>query len=89
VSEHFTRNTESIRCWCYTCNDLTDHAVSDGQIGRCNNDHSKKKDPKKAAIPSFEYDIGNADTAGKKRAVSDTDWRHIAALDGAGNRGEH
>jgi hypothetical protein len=69
--EGFTRTAETLHCWCYTCNDLTEHAVSDGRIGRCVNSHANKKDPRKAAIPEFS-----------------TLRKHLAALDGAGNRGE-
>jgi hypothetical protein len=60
MSEHFTRNTEAIRCWCASCGQMTEHPVSNGHIGRCPNDHSKPKGPVKAAIPTFEYEVGAA-----------------------------
>ena len=35
MSEHYTKNTESVTRFCRTCDRLTQHAVSDGRIGRC------------------------------------------------------
>lgn len=35
MTEHYTRNTESILKWCNRCDRLTVHAVSDGRVGRC------------------------------------------------------
>ena len=35
MTEHYTRNTESITKWCNHCNRPTDHIVSDGRVGRC------------------------------------------------------
>ena len=89
MTERFTRNTESIRCWCYTCGEMTEHAVSDGNIGRCANDHTKKRDPRRARIAPLVFtadgevcEIGNAGTAGKQHAVSIKDRLTIAALEG-------
>ena len=35
MSEHFTRNTEEATHWCNRCERFTQHAVSDGRLGRC------------------------------------------------------
>lgn len=35
MSEHFTKNTESVTRWCNFCNRATQHAVSTGRLGRC------------------------------------------------------
>jgi ribosomal protein L44E len=35
VTEHYTRNTESILKWCNKCARLTVHKVSGGRVGRC------------------------------------------------------
>jgi hypothetical protein len=94
MSEHFTRNTESLRCWCYTCNDMTEHTVSDGRIGRCQNDHTKKRDPRRAQVPQLaldradEIEIRPGALKDGKHVISIEDRRSITALDGAGNRGE-
>jgi hypothetical protein len=89
MPEHFTRNTESVHAWCHHCGKLTDHAVSDGRIGRCINDHSSPKPPR-ANIPAFNVDELDTDTievrpgnlAQGKAQLSMTDRLHIQALDG-------
>jgi hypothetical protein len=35
MPEHYTRNTEEATRWCNACNARTQHAVSDGRLGRC------------------------------------------------------
>ncbi len=35
MSEHYTRNTESVLAWCNRCSRLTMHAVSAGRRGHC------------------------------------------------------
>lgn len=35
MTEHNTRNTESVTAWCNACFRYTEHAVSDGRRGRC------------------------------------------------------
>ncbi len=35
MSEHYTRNTESMTKFCPTCGRLTQHAVHDARVGRC------------------------------------------------------
>ena len=35
MSEHYTRNTESVTKHCNRCGRPTQHRVSDGRIGRC------------------------------------------------------
>jgi ribosomal protein L44E len=35
MSEHYTRNTESVTLWCNFCQRNTQHAVSGGRAGRC------------------------------------------------------
>jgi hypothetical protein len=35
MTEHYTRNTESVTAWCNQCARDTQHAVSDGRRGRC------------------------------------------------------
>jgi hypothetical protein len=35
VSEHYTKNTESVTRWCNRCARDTQHSVSAGRIGRC------------------------------------------------------
>jgi hypothetical protein len=95
MTEHFTRNTESLRCWCYSCNDMTDHAVTDGNIGRCKNDHTKaRRSAPRQTLQQFqladddpEIIVGNAEAPREKLAVSIKELRHIEALDGYGGPG--
>jgi hypothetical protein len=35
VTEHYTRNTESVTKWCNACKRPTQHKVSGGRVGRC------------------------------------------------------
>ena len=35
MSHHYTKDTESDTKWCNRCQRHTQHAVSDGHIGRC------------------------------------------------------
>jgi hypothetical protein len=35
MTEHYTRNTESVTKWCNRCGKRTQHQVSDGRVGRC------------------------------------------------------
>jgi hypothetical protein len=93
--EHFTRNTESIRCWCYTCNDMTEHAVSNAHIGRCNNDHTTKKDPRKADIPRSTtdeiytdeiYELHGVETSSPAAKQAVDLARFLQALDGPNQR---
>ncbi len=35
MPHHYTRDTESDTKWCNRCSRHTQHAVSDGRIGRC------------------------------------------------------
>lgn len=35
MTEHYTRNTESVTRWCGRCCRATQHAVSAGRVGRC------------------------------------------------------
>lgn len=35
MTEHYTRNTESVTRHCNHCNRQTQHTVSDGRVGRC------------------------------------------------------
>ena len=35
MTEHYTRNTESVLKFCTTCGRLTKHAVTDVRAGRC------------------------------------------------------
>lgn len=35
MSEHYTRNTESVTLWCNACNRPTQHQVSGGRVERC------------------------------------------------------
>lgn len=35
MTEHYTKNTESVTAWCNFCNRQTQHAVSNGRRGRC------------------------------------------------------
>ena len=42
MSEHYTKNTESVTRFCRTCDRLTQHAVSDGRIGRCKEHEAPK-----------------------------------------------
>lgn len=35
MTEHYTRNTESVTLWCNKCNRLTQFMVSNGRLGRC------------------------------------------------------
>src|SRR6185437_3042630 len=41
VTEHYTRNTESVLKWCNKCARLTVHKVSDGRAGRCSEHHAE------------------------------------------------
>jgi len=47
MTEHYTRNTESVSAWCNKCNRVTQYAVSDGRRGRCL-EHAAPKETKKA-----------------------------------------
>ena len=95
MTEHFTRNTESMTVWCNLCNKVTEHAVSDERIGRCKTEHNTDVRTR-AQIPAFNIDDNDPHVIEvrpgalrqHKPAISMTDRRHIAALDGAGNRGE-
>lgn len=40
MSEHYTRNTESILKWCDACRRLTVHPVTAGRAGRCSEHQS-------------------------------------------------
>lgn len=35
MTEHNTRNTETVTAWCNQCSRNTDHSVSNGRRGRC------------------------------------------------------
>lgn len=35
MTEHYTRNTESVTKWCNRCDRLTQHQVHDARVGRC------------------------------------------------------
>ena len=80
MSEHFTRNTESVRCWCHKCQDMTEHPVSNGEIQRCPIDHTKTKPtprPKDVSEPIF---TGAASSAASREAEKLR--QHMLALDG-------
>jgi hypothetical protein len=49
---------------------MTEHAVSDGKIGRCMNDHTKKKDSRKATIPEFTYETGAVSSQQTKKTIA-------------------
>jgi len=56
VSEHYTRNTESVTRWCNRCGRPTQHLVSAGRVGRCENDHhpATPGKPPRANIPPLQ-----------------------------------
>lgn len=35
MTEHYTRNTESVIAWCAKCQRMTQHRVDDGRRGPC------------------------------------------------------
>jgi hypothetical protein len=35
MSEHYTRNTESVTAWCRKCMRMTTHRVDAGRLGPC------------------------------------------------------
>ena len=50
MSEHYTKNTESVTHWCNRCGRMTDHRVSAGRLGLCMEHESgvpRAKIPKK------------------------------------------
>jgi hypothetical protein len=103
MSEHFTRNTESISCWCFQCNELTDHPVSDGHIGRCPNPHGPQETAaqeirhRKSQTPQLNIDesdpdvieLGPAGLANHQHRISMEDRIFLLALDGWPQTMEH
>ncbi len=47
MSEHYTKNTESVWKWCNICMKNTEHLVSANRLGRCQEHGAKDKPPKK------------------------------------------
>jgi hypothetical protein len=39
MPHHFTKNIVEASAWCNTCNKMTMHAVWDGRLDRCKNNH--------------------------------------------------
>lgn len=55
MSEHFTRNTESVTRWCNKCGRVTEFAVSAGRLGRCTeHDVAPESEAKKGARRAAE-----------------------------------
>lgn len=52
MPHHYTKNTLGITRWCNTCRRQTQWSVSDGRLGRCENDHHKEKPQKPKQEPS-------------------------------------
>jgi hypothetical protein len=52
MSEHYTRNTETVTAWCAKCNRVTEHRVDNGRKGPCI-DPNHPAPLTKAAIPPF------------------------------------
>jgi hypothetical protein len=72
---------------------MTEHAVSDGHIGRCANDHTKKRDPRRANIQPLvfttdrdAYEIGTAALPKLATAEAIKTARHLQALDGPNSK---
>lgn len=51
MTEHYTKNTESVTHWCNRCGRPTDHKVSAGRLGRCMEHESKVP---RAKIPKLK-----------------------------------
>jgi hypothetical protein len=53
--QHYTKNTLGISRFCNTCRRTTMWSVSDGRLGRCQEDHHKPQKPKPE--PSKQQDL--------------------------------
>lgn len=42
MPHHYTKNTLQTTAWCNTCRRRTQHAVWNGRMGRCVEDHNKQ-----------------------------------------------
>ena len=61
MPHHFTKNTESVSRFCNTCRRVTMWSVSDGRLGRCQEDHHQKKPkPKVAAASAVQQSLFKA-----------------------------
>ncbi len=41
MSQHYTKNTVEVAAFCRTCFKMTPHAVSDGRLTHCKNEHPR------------------------------------------------
>jgi len=47
MTEHYPKSTESVTKWCNRCSRPTQHAVSNGRVGRCMEIHPESEATKR------------------------------------------
>jgi hypothetical protein len=57
MPHHFTKNTTQAEAYCPTCNKNTPHAVFDGRLGRCMNDHPHPIQAARKAEPTPQLEL--------------------------------
>src|SRR5579863_9454759 len=101
MTEHYTKRTEEVTAWCKSCNRVTPHRVSAGRQAECLElDHKPtparyycdvcKEGTPHQLIEGKPTCLRCKDKKAKQQELpqDDTLKRHLAALDGSGNRGE-
>ena len=54
MTEHYTRNTESVTAWCNKCQRVTEHRVDGGRKGPCLQHETPVQEKKPAPATSGE-----------------------------------
>ena len=54
MTEHYTRNTESVTAWCAKCSRMTDHRVDGGRRGPCIDPKHPASGIPRAVIPPLD-----------------------------------